>query len=116
MLRFFSLRSKIGIVVRLFCAAVALLMVLTVDATPQNYKYYKPKPIYEGAPSYEQDRYPDNSKHKTYGNYGYQDNSYGNQERYAPRTVMTITKINSSFLSNIPLYRVGQMIVADQVW
>ena len=79
----FFLRSKVGIMVRLFCAAIALVMVLTVDATPKNYNY-KQKTTYGGAPSYKPK--PDYPK-KTYGNSGYQDNSYGNQERYSPRKV-----------------------------
>ena len=80
----FFLRSKVGIMVRLFCAAIALVMVLTVDATPKNYNY-KQKTTYGGAPSYKPK--PDYPKQKTYGNSGYQDNSYGNQERYSPRKV-----------------------------
>ena len=104
----FFLRSKAGIMVRLFCAAVALVMVLTVDATPKNYNY-KPKSTSGGAPSYKQDRYPETSKHKHKTNYGYQDKSYGNQERYSPRKVSDDHYQDENFLAfPVIQYRAGQ--------
>ena len=92
------LRSNVGIMVRLFCAAIALVMVITVDATPKNYNYNKPKSTYGGAPSYKQDRYSENSKHKHKTNYGYEDKRYGNQERFSPRKVSDDLYQDENFL------------------